>query len=291
MDRPDLSFAFTKINLWRQLQFRKIVYIDADIVALRAVDELFDLDVPFAAAPDIGWPDAFNSGLMVLNPDMGEYWALQTMAGSGDSFDGADQGLLNQYYEHKSWHRLSYTYNVTPSAHYQWEPAYRYYKSNIKMVHFIGKDKPWTKGRQVAASGVYNELLGRWWMVYDKHLRQQAVGGLLLDNSISRGLMANILQEAASYTAALNATIQQHMHGEGTRADGGTSAVEHLTVPEIREPEAHATSTETPMTEPGERAENIDQGKEAPVSTQEQRRFSAPRAEWDATRYVPIVQI
>jgi glycogenin glucosyltransferase len=73
MGRPDLSYAFTKIALWRQTQFRKVVYLDADVVALRALDELFDIEASFAAAPDIGWPDAFNSGVMVIKPDMEEY--------------------------------------------------------------------------------------------------------------------------------------------------------------------------------------------------------------------------
>jgi glycogenin glucosyltransferase len=173
MGRPDLIHAFTKIALWRQTQFRKIVYVDADIVVLQNMDELFDIDASFAAAPDIGWPDAFNSGLMVLTPDMGEYWALQTQAQTGDSFDGADQGLLNQYYEHRPWHRLSYTYNTTPSAHYQWEPAYRHYKSKIKAVHFIGTEKPWMVGRHAkTGGGTHNELVSRWWSVYDRHYKQ-----------------------------------------------------------------------------------------------------------------------
>lgn len=172
MDRSDLLYAFTKINLWRLTQFRKIVYIDADVVALRAPDELFDIKSPFAAAPDVGWPDAFNTGVMALTPHMGEYWALQGLAASGDSFDGADQGLLNQYYEHKDWHRLSFAYNCTPSANYQYEPAYRYHKSNISMLHFIGSQKPWTRGRASKGTpGVYKELLSRWWAVYDRHYK------------------------------------------------------------------------------------------------------------------------
>jgi len=173
MDRSDLMFAFTKVALWRQQQFRKIVYVDADIVALRAPDELFDIKEPFAAAPDIGWPDCFNSGLMVIEPSMGDYWALQTLAASGDSFDGADQGLVNQYYEHKPWHRISYTYNCTPSAEYQWEPAYKHFKSKISMVHFIGTDKPWLKGRGARGQGgTYGELVSKWWAVYDRHYKQ-----------------------------------------------------------------------------------------------------------------------
>lgn len=163
--------------------------MDADVVALRAPDELFDLDVPFAAAPDIGWPDCFNSGLMVLKPSLSEHAGLKELADAGTSFDGADQGLLNEYYANRPWHRLSFTYNCTPSATYQYEPAYRKYGHNISMVHFIGKDKPWFQGRQELSnnpSGVYKELLGRWWSVYDRHyvapVSTTAHGGELLLN-------------------------------------------------------------------------------------------------------------
>jgi alpha-N-acetylglucosamine transferase len=48
LDRPDLVLTLTKINLWRLVQFRKCVYVDADVLALRAPDELFALDVEFA---------------------------------------------------------------------------------------------------------------------------------------------------------------------------------------------------------------------------------------------------
>ncbi|KAL5354815.1 glycogenin glucosyltransferase [Pseudogymnoascus australis] len=171
MDRVDLHSTFTKIALWKQLQFRRIVYMDADMVAWRAPDELFDLEAGFSAAPDIGWPDIFNTGLMVLTPNMGDYWALYAMAQRGISFDGADQGLLNMHFKN-SFNRLSFTYNVTPSAHYQYIPAYRHFQSSISVTHFIGKDKPWTQGREASqGSGPFDEITGRWWAVYDRHYR------------------------------------------------------------------------------------------------------------------------
>ncbi|KAI5245144.1 nucleotide-diphospho-sugar transferase [Aureobasidium subglaciale] len=244
MGRGDLRDTFTKIVLWRQTQFRKIVYLDADTVALRAPDELFDVEASFAGAPDVGWPDAFNTGVMVLKPNMGDFWALQTLAATGDSFDGADQGLLNQYFEHKNWHRLSFVYNCTPSANYQYEPAYRYNKSRIAMVHFIGKNKPWNASRsRDAAPGAYNELLHRWWAVYDKHFK----------GSVS------------DYTS-------------GRYSPGS---------PQIAQPEASVTTTEPSFAEPRELAEELDQGRVEPTSTQEQRRFTAQQAEWDATRSEP----
>lgn len=263
MGRPDLAFAFTKIALWRQTQFRKIVYMDADMVALRALDELFDLDADFAAAPDIGWPDAFNTGLMVLSPNMGDYWALKTMAAAGDSFDGADQGLLNQYYQHRPWHRLSFTYNCTPNAQYQWEPAYRYHKSNISAVHFIGKDKPWSSTRKGSGgSGTHGELLARWWAVHDKHFKAPAP------------------QQPPVYGVS-----QQYGKGEVPSIHISTPPADSSApFPNILvEPEAPVTTTELPFSEPGEPAENIDHGVVEPVPTSELRKFSAPQMEWDAT--------
>ncbi|KAK3358953.1 glycogenin-1 [Lasiosphaeria hispida] len=174
MNRPDLHSAFTKINLWRQTQFRKIVYLDADVLAYRAPDELFDLPHAFSAAPDIGWPDIFNTGVMVLTPNLGEYYALKAMADRGISFDGADQGLLNMHFRN-TYNRLSFTYNVTPSAHYQYVPAYKHFQSGINLVHFIGTDKPWLQGRDKSIGDTpFDEIAGRWWAVYDRYYRQEA---------------------------------------------------------------------------------------------------------------------
>ena len=170
MNRPDLVSTFTKIALWRQTQFERLLYLDADVVAVRAPDELFNTDVSFAGVPDIGWPDCFNSGVLYLKPNMGDYYALLALAQHGISFDGADQGLLNTHFPH--WHRLSFTYNCTPSGNYQYVPAYRHFQSNISLIHYIGNDKPWSTGRNdTKTGGVYEELLGRWWSVYDKHYR------------------------------------------------------------------------------------------------------------------------
>ncbi|KAI2819191.1 CAZyme family GT8 [Aspergillus niger] len=170
MDRPDLIATFTKIELWRQTQYKRIVYIDCDVVALRAPDELLDLEVDFAAVPDVGWPDCFNSGVMVLRPNLQDYLALRALAERGISFDGADQGLLNMHF--RDWHRLSFSYNCTPSANYQYIPAYKHFQSTISMIHFIGAQKPWNMARQVEPiHSPYNQLLGRWWAVYDRHYR------------------------------------------------------------------------------------------------------------------------
>ncbi|KAI9758343.1 MAG: hypothetical protein M4579_003082 [Chaenotheca gracillima] len=247
MNRGDLGSTFTKINLWRQGQFRKIVYIDADVVALRAPDELFDTEETFAAAPDIGWPDCFNSGVMALSPNMGDYYSLLALAQRGISFDGADQGLLNTHFN--NFHRLSFTYNCTPSGNYQYLPAYRHFQSSISMVHFIGANKPWQQGRETSsASPVYEELLGRWWSVYDRHFRVP--------------LTAYISGQSSGGGSRI---VQQYVKGETQHLGYGYSSVQ---------PVVEVSKTEEPVHETA---------RELPV----QRKFSAPSVEWDPSRSGP----
>ncbi|KAI5793530.1 nucleotide-diphospho-sugar transferase [Pyronema domesticum] len=177
MGRPDLNAALTKIHLWKQTQFRKVIYIDADMVALRAPDELFDLTADFSASPDIGWPDCFNSGFMVMHPNLKTHGELTQLASEGKTFDGADQGLLNQYFT--NWNRIPFTYNCTVGINmaYQYAPAFNHYEKDVTMVHFIGASKPWDRGYVPGlppSNTPYDKLSGHWWNVWNKHKNASA---------------------------------------------------------------------------------------------------------------------
>ncbi|KAG9250392.1 glycogenin [Emericellopsis atlantica] len=244
MNRADLHSAFTKINLWKLVQWEKIVYIDADVVAYRAPDELFTLGASFAAAPDIGWPDLFNSGVMVLSPDLGEYHALSAMASRGISFDGADQGLLNMHFKN-SWHRLSFAYNVTPSGHYQYVPAYRHLSSTINMVHFIGSNKPWFAGRG-QEGGPYGEMVGRWWAVWDRHFRE-GPGDSLVHYYTNGEWRPQVKHEIAKGSTAAYAEPRDNHHEgtqQGTHHDHSHRQRES---PQQRGGESHAQTQDTPQ--------------------------------------------
>lgn len=87
LGRPDLDITFTKIHVWKLTQYKKIVFLDADTLPLKNVDELFERP-HFSAAPDAGWPDCFNSGVFVTEPSDADYQALKKMATENGSFDG-----------------------------------------------------------------------------------------------------------------------------------------------------------------------------------------------------------
>lgn len=151
LKRPELAQTYTKIHLW-SLDYEKVLYLDADTLPLTdsptTVVDLLKLDFPpgkILAAPDSGFPDIFNSGVFGLTPNATDYANLVALAASNDpavSFDGADQGLLNQYFNanpdwvalqlaglapSSNWIPIPFLYNTTPTAQYEYLPAFNYF--------------------------------------------------------------------------------------------------------------------------------------------------------------------
>ena len=147
----------------------------------------------------MGWPDIFNSGVMVFSPGEDKFKEIMDLLENKGSWDGADQGLLNEW-RGASWNRLSFTYNTTPTAAYtyvpppsfyssvhrrtltalgnRYAPAYERFGPQISAIHFIGSNKPWhtilsrppgalySLNKQVEKGGqVYNydSLVDRWY--------------------------------------------------------------------------------------------------------------------------------
>ena len=83
----DLGTTFTKYHCWRLIQFPKCVFLDADCLIVKNIDDLFERE-EFSASPDIGWPDYFNSGIFVYKPSIQTYSNLIQFSVDFGSFDG-----------------------------------------------------------------------------------------------------------------------------------------------------------------------------------------------------------
>lgn len=112
-----MDTALTKLHVFRLTRYSKVIFLDADVLPLRPLSHLFHLDHEFSAVPDVGWPDIFNSGVMVLSPGENKFEELRELLNTKGTWDGADQGLLNEW-RGNNWNRLSFTYNTTPTAIY-----------------------------------------------------------------------------------------------------------------------------------------------------------------------------
>lgn len=187
LKRPELGITFTKLHCWRLTQFEKCVFLDADTLVLRNCDELFERE-ELSAAPDVGWPDCFNSGVYVFQPSLDTFSSLMQYAVTHGSFDGGDQGLLNSYFSdwaHKDIAKhLPFIYNTSSVASYSYLPAFKQFGQNTKILHFIGTAKPWlqnfnSESRKVYIPGGYQHLanfLQYWWDIFceDVHSRLSA---------------------------------------------------------------------------------------------------------------------
>ncbi|XP_068165671.1 glycogenin-2 [Antennarius striatus] len=174
LGRPELGVTFTKIHCWTLTRFSKCVFLDADTLVLRNVDELFHRE-ELSAAPDPGWPDCFNSGVFVFRPSLHTHAALLDHALQHGSFDGGDQGLLNSFFsswpvEHISKH-LPFVYNLSVSSVYSYRPAFLQFGHNAKIVHFLGAEKPWSSSRQRddGRSPILDQFVSLWWKEYLSH--------------------------------------------------------------------------------------------------------------------------
>ncbi|KAM6893531.1 glycogenin-2 [Xenentodon cancila] len=172
LGRPELGATFAKIHCWTLTQFSKCVFLDADTLVLRNVDDLFERD-ELAAAPDPGWPDCFNSGVFVFRPSLQTHSRLLEHARLRGSFDGGDQGLLNSFFS--SWpvedisKRLPFVYNLSVSPLYSYLPAFQQFGHSVKIVHFTGAVKPWSCQRDENKSQVMGQFVSLWWK---EHLSQ-----------------------------------------------------------------------------------------------------------------------
>ncbi|KAM4771600.1 glycogenin-1 isoform 2-T2 [Rhinophrynus dorsalis] len=178
MQRPELGITLTKIHCWKLTEYTKCVFMDADTMVLCNIDELFERD-ELSAAPDPGWPDCFNSGVFVYKPSTETYNQLLQFATEKGSFDGGDQGLLNSFFSNwatKEIHKhLPFLYNLSSISIYSYLPAFKAFGNDAKVVHFLGKVKPWnytydcvTKAvrSEVHDQSIHPEFLNLWWDIY-----------------------------------------------------------------------------------------------------------------------------
>ena len=160
----------TKLNIWNLTQFKKVVYLDADVLVLENIDELFSIECSFAAAPDIFPPDKFNAGVLVIEPNASVYEELISLVGVLPSHDGGDTGFLNSYFS--SWYtgradsRLPFGFNAQRTLYwftFSKQPGYWNAIRPLKIIHYSSSPKPWEMSPN---AGNLGELEFLWWRAY-----------------------------------------------------------------------------------------------------------------------------
>jgi hypothetical protein len=149
--------TYSKLAAFGMVAWDRLVYIDADAIVLKNIDDLFAID-EFAAAPDLGYTlnyHIFNSGVFCCQPSQTLLDQLLSNLATTTSYDGGDQGFLNQVFPKAR--RLDRSYNTLKRLYLHHPNLFRL--EDIKVLHFVGL-KPWEWPSQ--GDDRYEELEKLW---------------------------------------------------------------------------------------------------------------------------------
>ena len=146
-DNPQWNYTFDKLVLFSYTKYSKMVYLDCDMEIKENIDELFQRPHMAAVNPSVGNSDytrGFNSGLMVIVPEDNLDRKILCLLNDKrvKSLESvSDNDLLQWYYD--NWG--ADINQVRPDCYNIYGPYIKKYKNinNIKVLHYIGRKKPW----------------------------------------------------------------------------------------------------------------------------------------------------
>lgn len=184
--------TFTKLRVFEQTQYDKVVFLDADVLVCKGIDELFEKPAWSAVnagglLPELSdWVD-LNSGVLVVEPSQAVFDDLLRKVGVLETKTAGDQAFLHAYFpewpERQELH-LDHRYNLFQIHLDQYANRFGYKiargrrlileeeedEKTVNVVHYIGRDKPWTIEIDSAATTDGEELLARslelWWEIF-----------------------------------------------------------------------------------------------------------------------------
>ncbi|XP_027158586.1 putative UDP-glucuronate:xylan alpha-glucuronosyltransferase 4 [Coffea eugenioides] len=163
------EWNYSKLRIWRLIEYDKIIFIDSDFIVLRSLDEFF-VYPQLSAVGNNG--HIFNSGLMLVEPSKCAFQAVMGKRFTMASYNGGDQGFLNEVFTW--WHRWPGRVNFLKFFGDSYDLIRPKIPMNLYTIHYLGV-KPWMcykdydcnwdmVGFHKFASDLAHE---KWWQVYD----------------------------------------------------------------------------------------------------------------------------
>ncbi|KAL2227558.1 UNVERIFIED_CONTAM: Inositol phosphorylceramide glucuronosyltransferase 1 [Sesamum indicum] len=153
--------VYTKLKIFNMTDYKKVVYLDADTIVVKNIEDLFKCQ-KFCA--NLKHSERLNSGVMVVEPSEEVFKDMMTKVNTMYSYTGGDQGFLNSYFpdfanarifdpyasaeELKSrpipkMERLSTLYNADVGL-YMLANKWMVDEAELRVIHYtLGPLKPW----------------------------------------------------------------------------------------------------------------------------------------------------
>ncbi|XP_076885843.1 putative UDP-glucuronate:xylan alpha-glucuronosyltransferase 4 [Bidens hawaiensis] len=162
------EYNYSKLRIWQITEYDKVMFIDADLIVLRKLDEFFKYPQLSTVGND---KYMFNSGLFLIEPSQCMFSALMGNIFNFGSYNGGDQGFLNEAFTW--WHRFHSKINYLKVFQDPDNPN-REIPEKLCTIHYLGL-KPWAcyidydcnwdllSRRHYASDSAHK----KWWAVYD----------------------------------------------------------------------------------------------------------------------------
>ncbi|KAF3783277.1 Inositol phosphorylceramide glucuronosyltransferase 1 [Nymphaea thermarum] len=148
--------VYTKLKIFNLTKYKKVVYLDADTIVIKSVEDLFRCG-KFCA--NLKHSERLNSGVLVVEPSETLYRDMMSKVNTLPSYTGGDQGFLNSYYTgfanahifepnasldgEPEMQRLSTLYNADVGL-YMLANKWMVDERELRIIHYtLGPLKPW----------------------------------------------------------------------------------------------------------------------------------------------------
>ncbi|GKV07582.1 hypothetical protein SLEP1_g19333 [Rubroshorea leprosula] len=152
--------VYTKLKIFNMTKYNKVVYLDADTIVVKSIEDLFKCG-KFCA--NLKHSERLNSGVMVVEPSQALFDDMMSKVTTLYSYTGGDQGFLNSYYSDfpnahvfepnlpsevlnsrpTEMQRLSTLYNADVGL-YMLANKWMVDESELHVIHYtLGPLKPW----------------------------------------------------------------------------------------------------------------------------------------------------
>ncbi|XP_031283835.1 inositol phosphorylceramide glucuronosyltransferase 1 isoform X1 [Pistacia vera] len=153
--------VYTKLKIFNMTNYRKVVYLDADTIVVKNIEDLFRCR-KFCA--NLKHSERLNSGVMVVEPSETVFNDMMSKVNTLHSYTGGDQGFLNSYYPDfpnahvfepnlspemlksrpvPDMERLSTLYNADVGL-YMLANKWMVNETELRVIHYtLGPLKPW----------------------------------------------------------------------------------------------------------------------------------------------------
>ncbi|XVF06463.1 hypothetical protein REPUB_Repub06bG0050200 [Reevesia pubescens] len=153
--------VYTKLKIFNMTNYKKVVYLDADTIVVKSIEDLFKCE-KFCA--NLKHSERLNSGVMVVEPSEALFNDMMSKVNTLPSYTGGDQRFLNSYYSDfpnahvfdpnipqdvlksqpvPEMERLSTVYNADVGL-YMLANKWMVDESELRVIHYtLGPLKPW----------------------------------------------------------------------------------------------------------------------------------------------------